>query len=141
MIYPFKCAECGLGVTLDARPFHPPTAPDCKGCGEPMLRLYGCNIDTSGCRDQDEIPFKSRVTENTAFGDTKAQATRKERRYAKAIDARRKLVRDVGHNPMGRLTHQVPVELFHGKIKETGDKNYWNDPKNLNRHKSTEVNG
>jgi hypothetical protein len=89
--------------------------------------------------DVDDIPVGSRVTENTAFGDTPAQAARKERRYQQAIQQRRKQVRDGGHSKLGRMTHQVPTELYHGKIKQTGDKDYWKDPANLNKHRSCEV--
>ena len=90
--------------------------------------------------DADEIPVGSRVTENTAFGDTKAQGVRKEARYQKAIQQRRRqLVENGDRKSTFRHTHSVPVELYHGKIKQTGDKDYWKDPKNLNRHKSSEV--
>jgi hypothetical protein len=105
-----------------------------------MSRVYGCLIDTSGCRDADEIPVGSRVTENTALGDTKAQGVRKEARYQRAAQQRRRqLVESGNRKSTFRHTHSVPVELYHGKIKQTGDKNYWKDPKNLNRHKSSEV--
>lgn len=141
MIYPFACYEC-LGYTsIDARPLHPPKAPMCVGCKKPMTRVYGCYIDTSGCKDHDEVPVGSRVTENTAFGETKVQGDRKEAVYQRELARKRRLVRQAGPGKDFRMTHSIPTELFHGKIKQTGDKDYWKDPKNRNRHKSCEVSG
>ena len=34
---------------------------------------------------------------------------------------------------------QIPAALYHGKIKQTGDRSYWDNPKNRNRHKSCKV--
>jgi hypothetical protein len=33
----------------------------------------------------------------------------------------------------------VPAELYHGKIRETGDKDYWSDKRNLEQHTDTKV--
>lgn len=88
----------------------------------------------------DEVPFGSRVTENTAFGDTTSQGERKEAGYQRNIEERRQTLREHRDKKSSmRHTHSVPAELFHGKIKQTGDKNYWNDPKNLNKHRSCKV--
>jgi hypothetical protein len=37
------------------------------------------------------------------------------------------------------MTHQIPAALHAAKIRETGDRQYWDDPKNRNRHKSCRV--
>ena len=37
------------------------------------------------------------------------------------------------------INRKVPADLYHGKIKETGDRDYWNDPGNLKHHKETEI--
>ncbi len=65
----------------------------------------------------------------------------KEAAFQRHIDERRKLVRQVGHNSKAslRMTHSVPADLFHGKIRESGDKNYWDDPSNLKKHSSCKV--
>jgi len=123
-------------VAVNSRPLHPPEAPLCKGCGEPMSRVYGCQIDTSGCKDHDEIPPEKRVLD---LHDRRPEHI-KEAAFQRHIDERRKVVAEAGQNPNGmRQTHSVPADLFHGKIRETGDKKYWDDPKNLKKHKSTEV--
>ena len=135
MIYPFECDPCGTKTAIDARPFHPPIHPLCPKCGVSMDRVFGCAIDTSGCTDHDDIPEHKRVQRQHTPRDTH----REEARFKKHIDERRKLYAEAGQTPNLRHTHSVPADLFHGKIRETGDKNYWNDPKNLNRHKSTKV--
>lgn len=37
------------------------------------------------------------------------------------------------------MTNSIPADLYHGKIRETGDRHYWDSPKNRKRHKSTEI--
>jgi len=135
MIYRFECEPCGLEVDIDCVAFAPPEAPPCLGCKRPMTRVYGCHLDTSGCRDHDDIPEHKRVQRRNTPRDTH----REESRFKKHIDERRKLYAEEGQTQNLRHTHSVPADLYHGKIRETGDKNYWNDPKNLNRHKSTKV--
>ncbi len=92
------------------------------------------SIDTSACRDHDYIPPEKRVLDLT---DRRSEAV-KERAFQKHINDRRALVAEAGHSKI-RMSHSVPADLFHGKIRETGDKNYWDDPKNLARHNSCKV--
>ena len=92
-------------------------------------------INTSACRDHDNIPPEKRVVDMV---DRRGEVA-KERAFHKHIQERRNLVREAGSGTDYRMTHSVPADLFHGKIRETGDKNYWDDPKNRNRHKSCEV--
>jgi hypothetical protein len=93
-------------------------------------------LDTSQCRDADDIPQEKRVYD---WSDTRSE-TAKERAFQEHIHERRTLVKEAGRNPnFGRMTHSVPADLFHGKIRETGDKNYWEDPRNVQRHKSCQV--
>ena len=50
--------------------------------------------------------------------------------------------RDVAESSGGAAlakTHEIPAHLYHGKIKQTGDRNYWLDDKNRNKHTSTRV--
>jgi hypothetical protein len=92
-----------------------------------------CN--TAACRDHDHIPPEKRVLDPMNF---KGEAV-KEREFEEHVQHRRKLVREAGSGKDFRMSHSVPADLFHGKIRETGDKEYWNDPSNLRRHKSCEV--
>jgi hypothetical protein len=93
-------------------------------------------IGTSGCKDHDFIPHEKRVA--SAFdrgGESKMEA-----KFKRQIERRRAEIRDAGGQRGSlRHTHSVPTHLFHGKIRETGDKNYWNDPKNVAKHKSCKV--
>jgi hypothetical protein len=93
------------------------------------------NIDTSGCRDHNYIPPDKRVLD---LVDRRGEQE-KERAFQKHINDRRALVKEAGHGENYRMSHSVPADLYHGKIRETGDKEYWNDPKNLNRHKDCKV--
>lgn len=133
MRYPFECQECEKRVDLESRPFHPPAAPTC--CGQPMWRVYGCLIDTSGCKDHDDIPEEKRVQRPSRPRSTVAE----EAKFRRHIEERRKLYASEGQTPGLRHTHSIPADLYHGKIKQTGDKDYWQDPKNLNRHRTTKV--
>ena len=96
-------------------------------------------FNTAACRDHDFIPEQKRVASNDGFGIGKDAAARKARGYGKAIAERRKQLRDGGNR--GSIKHKmsVPAELYHGKICETGDRNYWNDTTNVSRHKDWEV--
>jgi hypothetical protein len=138
MIYQFQCEECQLVTELDAKAFHPPSAPACD-CGEEMLRVYGCQIDTSGCKDHDHIEHGSRVQYGGESNISNGQATRIEAAHQKHNDKTRKDLAAGGNRGGIRKTMQIPATLFHGKIKETGDRQYWDDPKNRNRHNSCKV--
>ena len=114
----------------------PPARPRCGKCGRAGERVWTVPyIATS--TDPDQVAEKFRVTEDTALGTPKAAAIRKEKAYARHVAE----LRAAGQRkdaPM-RMTHSVPTELFHGKIKESGDKAYWSDPKNLEKHRSCKV--
>tara|TARA_R110000803_G_scaffold48198_8_gene100096 strand:- start:1480 stop:1854 length:375 start_codon:yes stop_codon:yes gene_type:complete len=120
----------------------PPEMVEC-GCGYAMLRDWQADvpmIDTSSCRDHDFIPEEKRVASNDGMGVGKRGAEKRVRGFKKHIDERRKALADGGNKGNIRHTNSVPADLFHGKIRETGDKNYWNDPSNMAKHKSTKVN-
>lgn len=137
MIYPFHC-ECGESVELDAKAFHPPKAPDCE-CGLQMDRTYGCNIDVSGCKDPDDVAPEHRVSVSQERNLSNSQARRIEAQAGRKIAQTRRDIADGGNKGLQRMTHQIPAALHAAKIKETGDRNYWDNPKNLKRHKSCKV--
>jgi hypothetical protein len=139
MIYAFNCDYCNSYVELSARAFHPPKAPLCSECGMQTYRSYGCHIDTAGCKDHDEIPEGQRVQYGGERNISKGQAAGIEAAHQRHNDQTRRDLADGGNRGALRKTHQIPAALFHGKIKQTGDRNYWDDPKNRNRHKSTRV--
>jgi len=64
---------------------------------------------------------------------------RVERAYQRDIEQKRALVKERGRRRGPRMTHSIPSELYFGKIAETGDKAYWDDPKNRDRHKDCKV--
>jgi len=92
-------------------------------------------IDTSGCRDHDDIPPGKRVARSTS----PRSAVKEEALFQRHIEDRRKVLRDGGNRGSFRHTHSVPADLYHGKIRETGDKNYWSDPANLRKHNTCKV--
>lgn len=135
MNYPYKCYSCNADKTVTASiSVGPPPQVQCE-CGVEMQRVWTmpmviCNADP------DYIKPEDRVFDAT---DRRSEYT-KEGAFQEHIDERRKLVRQAGHNPKTmRMTHSVPADLFHGKIRATGDKNYWDDPSNLKRHTSCKV--
>ena len=62
-----------------------------------------------------------------------------EREVYRSVEEIRK-VRDEGRlHPEVKSMGRIPGELFFGKMRETGDRNYWDDPKNRNRHSTWRV--
>lgn len=137
MIYDFWC-ECGATASREGSFREPPQPPQC--CGALMYRDFGgIQVDTLSCRDHDDIPVQHRVTQRTATGVSKAEGAKIEAKYAEDIAAKRKANRQIGRKGTTVMTHSIPTELYHGKIKQTGDRNYWQSQKNLSRHKSCKV--
>jgi hypothetical protein len=139
MIYAFKCDYCNSYFELDARAFHPPKAPLCSECGMQTYRSYGCYIDTSSCKDPDDVALEHRTSVSRERNLTKAQANAIEKQHSSKIKQTRRDLADGGNRGAQRMTHQIPAALHAAKIKETGDRTYWDDPKNRNRHKSCKV--
>lgn len=103
-----------------------------------MDRVFGCRIDTSGCQDHSFIPEQSRVVESDRdYNQTRG--IRKEKQFDAAIKRRRADLADGGNRGSFRHTHSFPAEFYHGKIRETGDPDYFKDPKNLARHQNMRV--
>lgn len=137
MKYEFACRECEVTNTVDSKPFHPPEPPLCD-CGQVMDRLYNSQINTYGCRDHDHVPERYRVPDGERT-PTRAGAEAKEVQFQRHLRSRRSQLREVGQNNSFRHTHSVPSDLYWGKVRETGDRNYWSDSSNLKRHSSTRV--
>lgn len=137
VIYEYHCPECDLYISFDCLPFQPPKDPRCE-CGGNPSRVYNAQVNTAGCKDHDHIPEQKRVADPRGPA-TQASADRKEAAFRKHIESRRSALREAGNRGGFRHTHSVPADLYHGKIRETGDRNYWSDPANLRRHSSTRV--
>jgi len=146
MRYTFKCigAECDhTEIIVASIKDGPPEAFECDWCGDAMERdlladLRTVQIDTSGCRDHDHIPETHRVASNGGFGIGRSAAERRTAAYQRHIQQRRGELRD-GNRGSIRQTHSVPTDLYWGKIRQTGDKDYWRDPQNVKKHNSTKV--
>lgn len=136
MIYTFTCPE--HGDQLIHLPIGQHKAPQtCSECGASMERNFladwkTVHVNTSGCRDHNEVPFHAQVQPHHGHVSKRA-AEKLEAAYAQHISEQRKAVR----RTPGRLrkTHSMPAELVFGKIRETGDKHYWDDPANRDKHK------
>jgi hypothetical protein len=103
-----------------------------------MSRVYGCQIDTSACKDHNFIPEECRVVDSDRSYD-RATGIKKEQMFNRAIQRRRAQLADGGNKGSIQHKRSVPAELYHGKIRETGDPDYWKDEKNLERHPNTKV--
>jgi hypothetical protein len=139
MLYEFICDVCGTVRTLESRPFRPPENPTCQ-CKKltTMRRIYSAVIDTSGCQDVDSIPAQHMLCPRPD-GMSKSEAEARTRRYQQSNQMLRRQIAEGGKKEGIKQSHAIPPELYHGKIKQTGDKNYWRDSKNLDRHKSCRV--
>jgi hypothetical protein len=86
------------------------------------------------------VPETKRTASNLGRGITRKEARRRERAYADGVQQKREIAEAAGGNRGSqRMAMSVPTELYHGKIKETGDKAYWKDPKNRARHRAWKV--
>lgn len=142
MNYNFKCESCEAGIEISAPMSEGPPESVACCCGGTANRNWQAdlpNIDTSGCRDHDFIPEQHRVASNDGFGVGKRGAERKVQQFKQHNERRRKQLADGGNKGSVRHTHSVPADLYHGKIKETGDKSYWQDPANMAKHNSCRV--
>ncbi len=140
MIYRFVCDSCNdFDLEVECAAFKPPQKLECTNCKVPLRRIYGCNIDTSGCQDADDIPDTQRVAYGGQANLTSGQALGIEAAHHRHNRQTRKELADGGNRGSIRKTMQIPAALHAGKIKQTGDKHYWDDPKNRNRHKSCKV--
>lgn len=142
MIYSFKC-ECGFEREVTGSiQVGPPVQVNCRDCGMVMQRDWKADaptLDTSACRDHNFIPHGKRVMPSTVRLPSKSQAWKQEQAYKRDIEKRRAAVRAGGNQGSFKQTMAVPAELYHGKIKETGDRDYWKDSKNVSRHSDFEV--
>lgn len=137
MIYEYICDGCDETFTVEAPAFTPPVAlPVCyEHGGFQIRRLFGAHIDTTGCKDHSYIPEKDRVFDPHRT----VSAAKQEHLFHERIKKKRKEHRDGGNRGSFRHSYSVPADLHHGKIRETGDKNYWDDPKNMKRHSDCRV--
>jgi len=90
---------------------------------------------------QSEIAKDKRVVSNFLNPHTPNQAERLEQAYSKDLERKRTMAAELksSKKPKIRMTHSVPAHLYHGKIRETGDRNYWSDKKNLEQHTDCKV--
>lgn len=140
MIYTFKCAKSHRTEVSAPISEGPPAEVLCVKCKRVAERDWQTDapmIDTSGCKDHSEIKADKRVR-SAWDGGKSPEAV--EASFKRHIETKRKQIRDAGGQRGSiKQTHAVPAHLYHGKIKETGDRLYWSDPKNLNRHKECKV--
>jgi len=143
MYYEFICDRCGGQLQLEGESFKPPKAPMCDSFDaltpnhkpKRMRRLFGAQIDTSGCKDHSYIPPQHRVHDP----HRRVSAEKQERIFHERIQEKRRAHRDGGNKGLFQHSHSIPADLHHGKIKETGDKHYWEDKKNMDRHSDCRV--
>lgn len=93
-------------------------------------------VDTSGCKDANKIPERFQVRSMHDRG-TPEQI---EKRFAENVQHERELIATAGNKRSSfRKSHAIPSHIVHGKVKQTGDKDYWKDPKNLAKHSDWKV--
>lgn len=143
MIYDFECSYCHHVEPVHGSIKHGPPDPwRCDVCAHGFMeRIWTVpHIVCVSEPDIDDTPVEKRVSFNTAYGDTQEERNARQRAYQRDIEKKRQAVREGGNRKDGlKMTHSVPAELYHERIKVTGDKNYWSDPKNRDRHRSTKI--
>jgi hypothetical protein len=137
--YTFVCDTCSETVVLHRAFSTGPTPEDCHRCCGTLQHDFRADaltvdFDTAACRDHNTITHAKRVFRR----GSKRRADKLERRYAGHVKDRRRQLKD-GNKGSIKQSHAIPADLYHGKIRETGDKQYWNDKKNLSRHSDFQV--
>lgn len=81
-----------------------------------------------GVRDGREIP----AGRATMLGIGEVAARAREVAHQENLDGMRKAIKQQGGQRAKslKLTHSIPAELYYGKIKESGDKEFWSNEKN-----------
>jgi hypothetical protein len=138
--YTKYCVDCE-SRSVDYHPIATgPIDGECVKCGGITKHDFTADVMTqehclAGCRDHNEIPREKRAFRQ----GSRADADRKEAAYRKGIQQRRQELKG-GNRGSIRQTHAIPADLHAGKIRETKDPNYWQDPTNMKRHDAFKVN-
>ncbi len=142
-VYEFECEECGCVQEISysfakAPPLGTPRP--CPQCTGTSRRTMSTSFEMVTSEDPDYVPERFRVS-NVPHGMGRASAKKREERYAADIDMKRKKAKEArsGRKSSMQLTHSIPPELYQGKIRQTGDKDYWRDASNRNKHKSCKI--
>jgi hypothetical protein len=136
MRYRYECEGCAETVIREQSMKDPVPERVAHGCGADLVRKWDPpQILCDG--DPDEIPPHLAVSRG-GRAVSSAEAARKEKAYQR--DIQRKRAAQQKRNVKGwKLSNSIPAELYYGKVRQTGDRNYWRDPKNLRKHKSTRI--
>jgi|SRR5690349_4042219 len=142
MRYTFEC-ECGNMETLNLPVEQCDSKPKCLTCGKCMTRNFMADwktleYNTQGCKDHNKVKAEKRVAPGP-LRFTPKQAEHREEMFRRDIALKKEAVARGGNRGSIRMKKSVPADLYHGKIKESGDKDYWNDKKNLERHKDFDL--
>lgn len=140
--YLFRCSDCKLEFDqVRSIKEGPPPPYDCPSCVNGTMEhiILPPMIHCSG--DPDHVPPEFGIQRLGHTGGTNAaEAARIEAKYQKDIERKRAMKREAGKSKRAfNMTQSIPAPLYYGKIKQTGDSKYWDDPKNRSKHRSTIV--
>lgn len=88
--------------------------------------------------DPDYVPPEFAVSRG-GHAVSASAAAKKEKMYQRGIEQRRAELRGTRNKKGFKQSNSIPPELYYGKVRQSGDKDYWKDPKNLRKHSSTKV--
>lgn len=91
-------------------------------------------VAVHGGDDPDDIPegmqYRHPLRSGSGFQEEKKEAGYRDDLRSFHVSGRR---------VDGRIRASIPVELYYGKIRQTGDRYYWQDPANVRKHKNWTV--
>lgn len=130
-----ECGECDYSFSI----MKPPPSEVVCGCGRYAERVWEAPqfICDRADRDPDHVPEQFRVSDRVK-PESKSEGARIEKAYQAKMERTRREVAE-GSGSSIKKTNEIPSHLYHGKIRQTGDRNYWLDKKNRDKHKSTRV--
>lgn len=137
MIFNYEC-ECGWRGQRNIKFGSRPTGwIPCEACGSEAHRVWESPQIVCD-NDPDHVPPQFAVSRDGAPVSSR-EAAKREKQYERGIQQRRQELKGTKAKGGIQQTHSIPPELYYGKVRQSGDKNYWKDPKNLRKHSSTKV--
>lgn len=132
----YICEDCDEAQEIqNSIKISPPPSVKCP-CGSYAYRHWKAPqfVCERADRPHDFVPPQFRVSDRV-----RPESAAEGRKIEKAYQEDLKHKRDNLKSSDFQMSHSIPAHLYHGKVRETGDRSYWLDPKNRAKHKSCEV--
>lgn len=122
-----KCTYCGAEKPDEVKPYEAFKVSDLAD-----MRHLEKMWHTTNDNDPDHIPDGQRMRDPRYPKHMTGEQL--EKMYEEGVKAKRRMRQELGAGDHGEMRMSIPPELFHGKRKV--DPHYWQDPKNVAKHRA-----